>query len=126
MSCVSKTYVPYQGSALPGDAEVVVLFSSVAAFGRNAAPHYQTYWCDVSISADQNTNNTVKLQKSSDGTTWVDVASSTVSNANASNEASFYVAPHRNWRVVYTNGTTPQTAFSVDLVLDADSRSNNA
>jgi hypothetical protein len=121
-----KTYVPYKGSALPGNAEVVTLFNSVTAFGLNAAPHYNIYWVDVSISADQNTNNTVVLQKSADGTTWVTVATATITNANPSNEASFYVAPHQNFRLVYTNGATPQTAFSCDVVLDSIDRGANA
>ncbi len=126
MTDSAKTYVPYKGSALPGNAEAIVLFNTVVAFGLNAAPHYQLYWADLSISADQNTNNTVALQKSVDGTTWVTVASATVTNANASNESSFYVAPHQNWRLLYTNGTTPQTAFSVDLIVDSVDRATNA
>lgn len=121
-----KTYVPYKGSALPGNAEVITLFNTVTAFGLDAAPHYQLYWADLSISADQNTNNTVVLQKSANGTTWTTVATATITNANASNEAAFYVAPHKNWRLVYTNGTTPQTAFSVDLTLDTYDRAANA
>ena len=127
MSCADKTYVPYKGTALPGNAEVIVLFSSVTAFGLNAAPHYQIYWVDVSIFVDQGTTNTVELQKSSDGTTWKQVAVGTVSNAgDGSNEFAFYVAPHQNFRIVYTNQATPQTAFTCDLSLDSDSRAANA
>lgn len=122
----SKSYVPYKGTALPGNAEVVTLFNTVTAFGLDAAPHYQLYWADLSISADQNTTNTVALQKSADGTTWVTVLSVTVSNASVSNELSYYVAPHKNWRLIYTNGATPQTAFSVDLVVDGSDRATNA
>lgn len=125
MTCPSKTYVPYKGPALPGNAEAITLFDSVVAFGLDAAPHYQQYWADLSISADQNTNNTVILQKSADGTNWVTVASATVTNANASNESAFYVAPHKNFRLVYTNGATPQTAFSCDLALDGSDRGAN-
>jgi hypothetical protein len=123
---VGKTQIPYQGTALPGNAEVITLFNTVTAFGLNAAPHYQLYWADLSISVDQNTNNTVVLQKSENGTTWVTVASFTVTNAQVSNEASFYVAPHKNWRLVYTNGATPQTSFSVDLIIDSFDRAANA
>ena len=121
----NKTYIPYKGSALPGNAEVIVLFSTVTAFGVDAAPHLQTHWADLSISADQNTGNTVVLQKSANGTTWVTVATATVTNAFTSNESTFYVAPHKNWRLVYTNGATPQTAFSVDLTVDSCNRSAN-
>ncbi len=122
----AKTYVPYKGTALPGNAEAIVLFNTVVAFGLNAAPHYQLYWADLSISADQNTNNSVALQKSVDGVTWVTVASQTITNAIPSNEVSFYVAPHQNWRILYTNGATPQTAFSVDLIVDSVDRAANA
>ena len=126
MSGADKTYVPYKGSALPGNAEVVVLFSSVTAWGIGAAPHYQIYWADVSIFCDQNTTNTVELQKSADGITWKQVATTPVSNAgDGSTEVAFYVAPHQNFRIVYTNGATPQTTFTVDLVLDSDGRSAN-
>lgn len=126
MSCIGKTYVPYRGSALPGNAEAIVLFNTVVAFGLNAAPHYQTYWCDVSITVDQNTTNTVALQKSSDGTNWTTVATGTVSSVDVSNEHAFYVAPHQNWRILYTNGVTPQTAFAVDLSVDSFDRAANA
>lgn len=127
MSCADKTYVPYKGSALPGNAEVIVLFSSVTAFGLDAAPHYQIYWVDVSIFVDAGTTNTVELQKSADGTTWKQVATTTVPNTgDGSTEASFYVAPHKNFRIVYTNGATPQTAFTCDVALDSDSRAANA
>jgi len=125
MTDSGKTYVPYKGTALPGNAEVVTLFNTITAFGLDAAPHYQLYWADFSISADQNTNNTCTLQKSADGTTWVTVASQTISNANVSNEGAFYVAPHKNWRILYTNGATPQTAFSVDLAIDSVDRGAN-
>lgn len=126
MTVAEKTYVPYKGSALPGNAEAITLFDTVTAFGLDAAPHYNLYWADVSISADQNTGNTVVLQKSANGTTWVTVATGTVTNANASNDFAFYVAPHKNWRLVYTNGATPQTAFSVDLTLDSADRAANS
>ncbi len=123
----SKTYVPYKGTALPGNAEVIVLFSSVTAFGIDAAPHYGTKWVDVAISLDQNSNNTVELQKSSNGTTWVAVETVTVSNIGDSvdpNMISFFVGVFKNYRIVYTNGTTVQTTFACDLTLDTERSPN--
>jgi len=123
-----KTYVPYKGPALPGNAEVVVLFSSTTAFGSRAAPHYNVYFVDVSITADQAAGTqTVKLQRSIDGgTTWADVPGSSTNVGTAIVPASFYVGVYRDFRVVYTNGTTPQTTFDVELVLDHESRGSVA
>lgn len=127
MTQALRTYIPYQGTALPGNAEVIVLFSTVTSFGVNCAPHMGFYWADLSIFLNQGTTNTVELQKSNNGTTWRQVAVTNVSNAgDGSTEVSFYVAPHKNWRIVYTNQATPQTLFEVDLALDTQSRAANA
>lgn len=114
-----KTYVPYKGSALPGNAEAIVLFNSTVAFGARAAPHYRVFWVDVDITTDQAAGTqTVALQKSNDGgTTWVTVGTATVV-INGQTRESFYVAPYQDFRILYTNGTTPQTTFAVDLALD--------
>src|SRR4051812_44639214 len=119
----SKTYVPYKGTALPGNGEAIVLFSSVTAFGIDAAPHYGHKWVDIAITVDQNNNNTVELQKSSNGTTWVTVDSAVVSNVGDSvdpNSISFFVGVYKNYRLLYTNGTTVQTSFACDLTLDTE------
>lgn len=122
MTC-DKTYIPYKGSALPGNAESVVLFSSVTAWGRNAAPHYRAFWVDVAIQTDEAAGTqTVRLEKSIDGgTTWITVGTPTnVIDGHTLEE--FFVSPYRDWRIVYLNGTTPQTLFGVDLVIDHTSR----
>lgn len=123
----AKTYVPYKGTALPGNAEVIVLFSSVTAFGANAAPHYNINWVDVALRLDQNINNTVKCQKSADGTTWVDTDTVTVSAAGDGvdpDQISFFVGTYQNFRIVYTNGATTQTNFAVDLTLNEERSPN--
>ncbi len=120
-----KTRVTYTGSALPGNAESVVLFSSTVAFGARAAPHYRCFWVDVAIQADQAAGTqTVRLEKSVDGgTNWITVGTPTaVASGHTSKE--FFVSPYQDFRIVYLNGTTPQTAFAVDLVIDHMSRSN--
>jgi hypothetical protein len=125
MTCpTEKTYVPYNGPALPGNAESIVLFSSTAAFGPRAAPHYRCYWVDVALQTDQAAGTqTVALQKSVDGgTNWITVGTPTnVASGHTSEE--FFVSPYQDFRILYLNGTTPQTAFAVDLVIDHTSRS---
>jgi hypothetical protein len=124
MTCpTDKTYVPYKGSALPGNAESIVLFSSTVAFGSRAAQHYRCFFVDVAITADAAAGTqTVALQKSNDGgTTWITVGTPTaviIGNTNVS----FNVSPYQDFRILYLNGSTPQTLFAVDLVLDHTSR----
>lgn len=124
MDCGDKTRITYSGSALPGNAESVVLFSSTVAFGPRAATHYRCFWFDVAITTDEAAGTqTVRLEKSIDGgTTWITVGTPTnVGDGNTSEE--FFVSPYQDWRVVYLNGSTPQTLFGVDMVIDHSSRS---
>jgi hypothetical protein len=127
MDVGDKTYVPYKGSALPGNAESIVLFNSTVAFGPRAAPHYRCFWVDVAIQTDQAAGTqTVALQKSSDGgTTWVTVGTPTAV-INGGTVVSFFVAPYQDFRILYLNGSTPQTTFAVDLVIDHSSRASAA
>jgi len=127
MDVGDKTYVPYKGSALPGNAESIVLFNSSVAFGPRAAPHYRCFWVDVAIQTNQAAGTqTVALQKSADGgTTWVTVGTPTAV-VNGGTVVSFFVAPYQDFRILYLNGTTPQTLFAVDLVIDHSSRASAA
>jgi hypothetical protein len=126
MTCpTEKTYVPYKGSALPGNAETIVLFSSVVAFGARAAPHYRVFWVDVAITTDEAAGTqTVRLEKSIDGgATWITVGTPTAV-IDGNTNVSFFVSPYQDFRIVYLNGTTPQTLFGAELVLDHTSRAN--
>jgi hypothetical protein len=127
MDVGDKTYVPYKGSALPGNAESIVLFNSAVAFGPRAAPHYRCFWVDVAIQTDEAAGTqTVALQKSADGgTTWVTVGTPTAV-IDGGTVVSFFVAPYQDFRILYVNGTTPQTLFAVDLVIDHSSRASAA
>lgn len=122
-----KTYVPYKGTALPGNAEQIVLFSSTAAFGSKAAQHYKCYFVDVEITTNQAAGTQeVSLQKSNDGgSNWILVGSATAV-VNGNTAKSFFVAPYQDFRILYLNGTTPQTLFAVDLVIDHESRGSIA
>ncbi len=129
MTCpTEKTRVTYTGSALPGNAEVITLFSSTVAFGARSATHYRCFWFDVALLLDQNAANTLQLQKSADGgVTWVNAAPAVTINSGTTGGNSvttFFVSPYADWRVVYTNGATPQTTFQVDMVIDHTSRAN--
>jgi hypothetical protein len=121
-----KTRVTYSGSALPGNAEAITLFSSTTAFGRRAATHYRCFWFDVALLVDQNADNSLLLEKSADGgTTWVTAEPAVVINSGTTGGnslTSFFVSPYADWRVRYTNGATPQTTFQVDMVIDHTSR----
>lgn len=124
MDVGDKTRITYSGPALPGNAESVVLFSSTTAFGKRAATHYRCFWFDVAIQTDEAAGTqTVRLEKSADGgTTWVTVGTPTaVGDGHTSEE--FFVSPYQDWRIVYLNGSTPQTLFAVDMVIDHNSRS---
>lgn len=123
MEPTDKTYVPYKGAALPGNAESVILFNSTVAFGPRAAPHYRVFWVDVAITTNQAAGTqTVAVQKSNDGgTTWITVGTPTAVISGNTN-VSFNVAPYQDFRILYLNGSTPQTLFAVDLVLDHTSR----
>lgn len=126
----NKTRITYSGSALPGNAEVVVLFNSTTAFGARAATHYSCYFFDVSLDVDQNTDNTVQLQVSDDGGTTFHLVGAAVAITNASAAGAapvcFYVAPYADWQIVYTNGATPQTSFGVNMIIDHCSRGSVA
>lgn len=117
-----KTYVTYDGT-LPGAAEEVVFVSSTTFFGPRAAPHARCYWVDVAIQADNDDGApTLELQKSNDGgVTWITVGTPTVINDGHTLNF-FFVNPYADWRIVFTNGTTPQASFYVDLVIDHTSR----
>ncbi len=114
-----KTRVTYTGSALPGNAESVVLFSSTTAFGARAAPHYRCFWFDVELQTDAAAGTqTLTLQKSADGgANWVAVGAA-IPIPIGQTQQSFYVAPYADFRIVYLNGSTPQTAFAVDMIID--------
>lgn len=118
-----KTRITYTGSALPGNAESITLFSTTVAFGARCAPHYKCYDFDVALQTDQAAGTqTLQLQKSADGgVTWTNADTATAVTTGHK-FVSFNVAPYADWRVVYLNGTTPQTTFAVDMSIDHTSR----
>lgn len=118
----------YTGSALPGNAEVVVLFATaptytagvsdnrgfaIANFLQQAGVHRVL----VDLTNDQ--AGTLKAYQSNDrGVTWTQVTADTAvaaSAANSENMYDFLVEPYSDWKVTWTNGATPQTTFTVNI-----------
>ncbi len=130
----AKTIIPFQltqtvsGTGLPGAAEVVVLFNSVTAFGKktvqNAGDHY---WFTYAILANANaTGNSVTAQYSNDGgVTWNEFYASTT-NEPVGDGTTFideiFIGPFMDIRVKFNNGASAQTAFLVNMSLDASER----
>lgn len=132
MSC--KTRIPFKntqtadGDGLPKASEVVTLFNSVTAMGARNLQNVATfYWFTYSIMPATNaTGNSVTAQYSNDGgTTWIEFYASTT-NEPVGDSTTFtdeiFIGPYADLRVRYTNGTLKQTAFNVNMTLDASER----
>lgn len=132
MSC--KTIIPFKatqtasGSGLPAAAEVVTLFNSVTAFRQksmqNAADHY---WFTYAILANANaTGNSVTAQYSNDGgTTWNEFYASSANEPVGDGTTyidEIFIGPFMDIRVLFNNGASAQTAFLVNMSLDASER----
>lgn len=113
-----QTYVnmKYTGSALPGNAETVVIFNSyVAGFGGYGLQGAGIHRVDVSIQNDQ--AGTLKAYASTNGTTWVQYDSAAISAASSTTEShsDWLVEPYMFWKLEWLNGATPQTIFNVRM-----------
>lgn len=132
MSC--KTRIPFKATqtsnqtGLPGPSEVVTLFNSVTAMGAyNLQNTAAFYWFTYSIAPAVNTTgNSVTADYSNDGgTTWNNFYTSTT-NEPVGDSTTFtdeiFIGPYADVRVRYTNGALAQTAFTVNMTLDASER----
>lgn len=106
----------YVGSALPGNAERVVLFSTVAACPMgNWGPMMGIHSYHYDIKNDQPI--TVEGFKSSDrGVTWTQFYSQAhgAAAAGATNSDVVLVEGYADFKFESLNGATPQTTFIVD------------
>ena len=117
-------WVKYVGSALPGNAETVVLFSTVAAFP--GALYLASHALDrfrLSLMNDQ--AGTLKVFFSDNrGVTWTQYVPDdavAASPANNDNEREYVgLAAYRDWKVEWLNGVTPQTSFKPNMYLTTD------
>lgn len=120
----------YTGSALPGNAEVVVLLATAATSGSmsgvigpppngvgNYSQTYNVHRVVVDITNDQ--TGTIKIYQSMNrGSTWVraydDIAVAAPA-ANSTNSYDILVEPFADWKIEWTNGAAPQTTWRVNL-----------
>ena len=119
----------YNGSALPGNAEVVVLLATAATSGSmsgvigpppngvgNYFPTHNVHRVVVAMRNDQ--AGTLREYKSMDrGATWLVISSTAVAAAaaNSQNIYDFWVEPYADWKLDWLNGAAPQTAFQPDI-----------
>ena len=110
----------YSGSALPGNAETVVLFSTVVAFpGKDFHTYADIARIIIDIKHDQ--AGTMKAYRSQDrGVTWnqmYDSGSVAAPAATSSTIRDLAIEPYMDWKVEWLNGAAPQTTFIVDMAL---------
>lgn len=128
MSAISRA--KYTGSALPGNAEVVVLYATAPTYtsgvsdnrGFGIANFHQSSGIKrVLLALTNDQSGTLKAYQSTDrGVTWVQVVADTAvaaAAANSENMYDFLVEPYQDWKVTWTNGATPQTTFRVNITL---------
>ncbi len=130
----SKTRLPFKNTqttdqdGLPKAAEVTVLFNSVTSFGARNMPNVaEFYWFTYSIAPATNAaGNSVTAQYSNNGgTTWNEFYASTT-NEPVGDSTTFtdeiFIGPYQDVRVLFNNGALKQTAFTVNMSLDASER----
>lgn len=132
---LSKTRIPFQASSttdldgLPKASEVVTLFNSVTAFGANNLQQIgDNYWMSVTIRCDKNTTgNSLTADFSNDGgTTWINFYTSTSNTPTGGTTFTdeIFIGMYSDVRLRFTNGSSKQTVFAVNLTLDDKCRSS--
>jgi hypothetical protein len=120
--------IKYTGSALPGNAEVVVLVATAPTYtagvsdnlGFTIANYLQESKIRrivVGLINDQ--AGTLKEYISPDrGVTWTQISSTAVAAiaANSQNIYDFLVEHYSDWKLEWTNGAAAQTTFTVNIV----------
>lgn len=119
----------YTGSALPGNAEVVVLLATAPTSGSGTGvighPASAGNWFQVQkirrivVGLINDQAGTLKEYVSNDrGANWVQVSSTAVAAiaANGQNIYDFFVEHYPDWKLTWTNGATPQGTFSPNIV----------
>lgn len=118
-----KVRVKYTGSALPGNAETVVLFSTVAAFpGAQYLAQRGLERFVLSLVNDQ--AGTLKAFFSDNrGVSWTQIDNVAVAIAPA-NEDQVYdfggLPAFQDWKLEWLNGATPQTSFKPNMYLTTE------
>lgn len=133
----SNTNVKYSGSALPGNAETVVLFdTAISVDGVNlttaalraasrgyamGAGHFAK--CGIKRFVARFVNDqafTINAYVSKDrGANWTKIYTAAVSAsaANSENVYDFLVEGFMDWKLELVNGATPQTSFTCSMAM---------
>ncbi len=101
----------YMGTALPGNAEVVTLLE--------VADNSHQGHCRYILSLFNSQSGTVAAQFYDEtAATWRPIIAGAATSAasTAANVFQVLVAPYQRWRVIWTNGATPQTIFQVNQI----------
>lgn len=112
--------VKYVGSALPGNAETVVLFSTTANSGMGAAFIASAQLNRFYMTLINDQAGTLNAYSSENrGTTWTKIYTSAVaaSAANSESPYDFLIEPYSDWKLEWVNGATPQTTFRPAMAL---------
>jgi hypothetical protein len=109
---VSYARFTYGGTTPGADSNDYVLFTTVGMF----VPPGVTRRVRVVTKHPQ--SGTLKLQRSSDGSTWTTVQTSALTAPTYANTVDWVVSPlYREWRLVWTNAGAAQTGWFVDVAL---------
>ena len=134
----NKTIIKFDGSTqtangtgLPGPAEVVTLFSSVATFGQDALNgHEDHYWFSYAICPSTNaTGNSVTGEWAARGSTVWNVFYTSANNEPVGDSTTFmdevFIGMFSNVRFKFNNGAAAQaTKFDVAMSLDGQQRAS--
>jgi hypothetical protein len=119
---VENIKVKYTGSALPGNAETVSIFSTVVAFpGQGMIQSMEIHRLYLTLVNDQ--AGTLKSYSSENrGVTWTQISSTAVAIASANTDQpyDYLIDPYTDWKLDWVNGATPQTSFRVAASLQGD------
>lgn len=107
----------YTGSALPGNAESVTLVDTTTFPGAKFLQGAGIHRIIVGLVNDQ--AGTLKASISMNrGTTWTQIVADqavAAAAANSENINDYLLEQYPDWRLVWTNGATPQTTFIVNI-----------
>lgn len=119
----------YTGTALPNNAEVVVLLATAPTSGSGAGviahpAHAGNQFQNMGIrrivvGLINSQAGTLKEYESNDrGATWTQISSTAVAAiaANSQNIYDFFVEHYTDWKLTWTNGATIQATFSPNIV----------
>jgi len=117
-----STRFKYTGTALPGNAAVVVIFTTVQlGWGANFLATNGIQRILVSINNSQ--SGTLNAYQSSDrGANWVKIDTLAVAAAAANTERinDYFVTQYADWKLEWVNDATPQTVFTVNIASAAE------